>query len=304
MAGLANHPGLWLRDDAAAALNAYETKYGRRQVNSAGRTPAEQQNLINRWDQGGTYNRPPYLYPPARPATASNHVKDGGIAVDIGDYNVFRQHAHEFGFKWYGSGDVVHFDFIGWDGGTGASTGFSQTVQNQQRWLRHSRGETIADDGRYGPKTKAAFERYQTFLKTYGYTGKIDGEWGAGTQAAHEKYYAAFNAPTPGVPAVSGVPTGLRWNGIQEMLRGAGYGYTGKIDGIPGVGTVTAFQKFLAASGFNPGGVDGVWGTNTGKAAQRGLKSRWGYEGLIDNDWGAGTRASWAEAERQNAIAF
>jgi peptidoglycan hydrolase-like protein with peptidoglycan-binding domain len=303
MAGLKNHPGLWLRDDAAAAFDAYEDKYGRRTVNSAGRTVAEQQDAINRWNQGGTYNRPPYLYKPAMPATASEHVKGGGLAVDIGDYQTFRRNSEEFGFFWWGDSDPVHFEFRGWSGG-GSPSGFSQTVANEQNWLNASRGEHLAVDGLKGPVTTDAYKRYQTFLRAYGYAGAIDGEWGPGTQEAHAKYYAEWNAPKPGVPTAGGVPSGLPWGGIQQMLKGAGYGYAGAIDGIAGVGTVSAFQRFLNASGFSAGGVDGQWGPNTGAAAQRWLKARWGYTGAIDNDFGGGTRAAWGRADAANAAAF
>ena len=46
MASLKNHPGMWLRDDAAAAINALEDKYGVIRINSAGRTVAEQNKLV------------------------------------------------------------------------------------------------------------------------------------------------------------------------------------------------------------------------------------------------------------------
>lgn len=115
MATLKNHPGFWLRDDAAAAFDAYEDKYGVIRVSSAGRTKAEQQALIDKWNKGGKYNRPPYLYRPYMPAEGSEHVKGGGLAVDTSDFNTFRKHCEEFGFKWWGSGDPVHFYFIGWN---------------------------------------------------------------------------------------------------------------------------------------------------------------------------------------------
>ena len=113
MGALKNHPGLWLRDDAAAAINALEDKYGVIVINSAGRTVAEQQNLIKRWDRGGAANRPPYLYNPARPASSSNHVADGGIAVDVYNFTDDRAKLKEFGFEWYGVNDPVHYTFRG-----------------------------------------------------------------------------------------------------------------------------------------------------------------------------------------------
>ena len=114
MAYLKNHPNQWLRDDAAAALNAYEDTYGKLVITSAGRTVAEQEQAIYRYyTVGGSANRPPYLYPPMRPAEASTHVKDGGVAVDVANYYQFEKHAKDFGFEWFGPGDPVHFTFTG-----------------------------------------------------------------------------------------------------------------------------------------------------------------------------------------------
>lgn len=108
---LANHSEYWLRDDAAVAFNEYEAKYGIIRVTSAGRTIAEQNTLIARYDRGGIYNRPPYLYAPARPATASYHVRDGGIAIDSPDWQKFARHCEEFGFVHPYPYDPVHFEY-------------------------------------------------------------------------------------------------------------------------------------------------------------------------------------------------
>lgn len=113
---LANHPDLWLREDVAQALDAYESVHGVLPLSSAGRWDWEQQELIDRWDKGGVSNRPPYLYPPYRPASGSPHVRDGGVAIDTPEFRRFREHSEEFGFVWFGEDDPVHFDFIGWNG--------------------------------------------------------------------------------------------------------------------------------------------------------------------------------------------
>lgn len=295
---------MWLNDSAGPDFDAYEDKYGILPLSDAGRLVSTQQTLINRWHQGGVYNRPPYLFQPYEPAEGSNHVKNGGQAIDTPSYETFKKHCQEFGFIWLGAGDPVHFDHPGGRVSGGASSsGANQVTRDRQNWLNVSRGAGLDTDGVEGPKTIQAYKNYQTFLRAYGYTGNIDGVWGPGTQAAHAKFYAAFNAPKPGVTPASGVPSGLKWNGIQEMLKRL-YGYTGLIDNVPGSGTIAAFQRFLAASNYNPGAADGVWGPNTAKAAQRWLAARWGYKGAIDADFGAGTRTAWATAEAQNAAAF
>lgn len=302
---LKNHPGMWLNDSAGPDFDAYEDKYGIIPLSDAGRLVSTQQHLIDLWHIGGPANRPPYLFQPFEPAEGSNHVKNGGQAIDTPQYEKFKQHCQEFGFVWLGAGDPVHFDHKGGrvTGGGTAPSSATQVTRDRQNWLNTSRSAGLVVDGVEGPATKAAYKAYQTFLKAYGYTGTIDGIWGSGTQAAHAKFYAAFNAPKPGAQPSAGVPSGLRWQGIQEMLKRL-YGYTGAIDGIAGSGTITAFQRFLTTSHYNPGAVDGVWGPNTAKAAQRWLAARWGYKSGIDGVFGAGTKAAWATAERENAAAY
>lgn len=254
MATLKNHKGYWLRDDAAAAFDAYEAKYGKRTVNSAGRTPEEQQELIDRWDAGGKYNRPPYLYAPARPKTASNHVRNGGVAVDIADWRVFKEHCEEFGFKWFGDKDVVHFDFVGWNGGV------SQDTKNRQAWLNKSRGEKLVVDGIQGKATTAAIKRYQTFL---GVTA--DGIWGDRTQAAHQVYYDKWNAkptPKPGRGVIRRGSKGQLVKDLQNRLK-RDYGlYASKLvsDGIFGPATEAVVKEFQRRAGLV---VDGIVGERT-----------------------------------------
>lgn len=110
---LKNHPGMWLNDAAASAINSLEDKYGVIRINDAGRYEWEQQELINRWDRGGPGNRPPYLYNPARPANTSNHVRNGGESVDVYNFTDDRAKLNEFGFEWYGTSDPVHYTFVG-----------------------------------------------------------------------------------------------------------------------------------------------------------------------------------------------
>lgn len=303
MANLKNHAGMWLNDAAARDFNAYEDKYGILPLSDAGRTEGTQQHLIDLWHIGGPANRPPYLFQPYEPASGSNHVVNGGQAIDTPAYEKFKQNCQEFGFVWLGAGDPVHFDHKG--GGSGANpSSATQVTRDRQNWLNKCSAAGLLPDGIEGPATKAAYKKYQQFLKDHwGYTGLIDGVWGPATQVAHQKYYDASNAPKPTTQPSAGVPSGLRWQGIQEMLKRL-YGYTGTIDGIAGTGTVSAFQRFLNASNYNAGGVDGVWGPNTAKAAQRWLAARWSYKAGIDGVFGDGTKAAWATAERENAAAY
>lgn len=111
MKTLPNHPGAWLSAPAADAFTRLETAHGIVPINSAGRTEGEQQMLINRWNQGGRFNRPPFLYAPARPASSSNHVRAGGIAVDTSKIKHMLKHGPRFGWFQTSASDPVHFEY-------------------------------------------------------------------------------------------------------------------------------------------------------------------------------------------------
>jgi hypothetical protein len=57
---------------------------------------------------------------------------------------------------WFGSGDVVHFDYKG----SGTQDIRSISVQAFQRlWNRNNPGDTIAEDGEYGTNTESRLQR-------------------------------------------------------------------------------------------------------------------------------------------------
>lgn len=110
---LKNHPGMFLNDAAAADFDKIEDMHGIFTVNSARREEAEQQELIDRWDEGGPANRPPWLYNPYRPARLAPHVKNGGIAVDIAQWARFQRVMADGHFTKPYDWDVVHFEHDG-----------------------------------------------------------------------------------------------------------------------------------------------------------------------------------------------
>lgn len=306
MTNLVNHPGMFLNDAAAASLAKMEKEHGIFILSDAGRTIAQQQELINRWNQGGPQNRPPYLYQPAMPASASPHVKNGGEAIDLphaGQRDWIKRWGAGYGWSFPLSWDVVHcvYNINADKSRIPASPSGDQDVKNRQTYLNVARQEQLVVDGIAGPATLNAIKRYQTYLTQRGfYAGTVDGIWGPQTEAAHAKNVKA----TEVVPPITSVtPTGLKWNGIQEMLK-AKYAYVGNIDGIAGPGTVSAFQRFLNANAYSAGTEDGKWGDNTAKAGQRWLAKRYGYTGAIDGIYGPATRTAWAKAEAANAAAF
>lgn len=106
---LANHPGMTLRDDAAIQLDLLEKDHGVITINRAGVSEAEQQKLIDRWNQGGKYNRPPFLYEPKRPPKASDHVQQ--IAVDTSSITHMLKYGDAYGFYRNYEWDKPHFVF-------------------------------------------------------------------------------------------------------------------------------------------------------------------------------------------------
>lgn len=206
MGALKNHPGKWLNDAAAAAYNAFEAKYGKQTVNSAGRSVADQNGLIARWDRGGAANRPPYLYEPARPAERSNHVRNGGEAVDLARGGALRAQMAEFDFTWYGPGDPVHYTHNGsrrfLTGGSAPAfplpagsyfgpknptsnkrsvSGYFGHREDLKRWQQRmrERGWAITADGLYGDQTRNVARSFQAEKRL-----TVDGLIGPATWAA------------------------------------------------------------------------------------------------------------------------
>lgn len=284
MATLKNHPSYWLRDDAAAAFDKYEDDHGVISVNSAGRSKAEQQALLNRWAAGGKYNRPPYLYKPD-PVNVSRHVINGGVAVDTSHWRKFAEKCRQYGFTHpYPSGDPVHFEYVG--GESVVTT--NDTTASRQRYLKHDMGEgDLVADGIEGPRTKAAYKRYQTTLKKAGlYAGAIDGIWGAGTEAAHKKYKAQKESQSSSSGTGAYVdtkgssnpssPFGIgRISGLQKIARL--YTYTGPIDNIWGVGSAKGFAEFLKRNWGYSG--NHAFGPVMAASIARWLRAKWGYVG-------------------------
>lgn len=270
MATLRNHPGYWLRDDAAAAFDRAEADHGIFVVNSAGRTVAEQQDLINRWDRGGAANRPPYLYEPARPAETSNHVRNGGVAIDLGDWRRFAAVCRDYGFQHtYPSGDPVHFDFVG-----GGSPSRDDGTLHRQAWL-NSRGWDLVVDGIEGPLTTQAYKEYQSYLKDRGwYSGEIDGVWGPQTQAAHEIYYAEVN-PAPQASNPFGIPYCAGLQKVANLYLDSRN--KTPIDQVWGPKSAAGFAQFLRQN-YGYSGNDEL-GPVMWAAIARWLRARWGYVG-------------------------
>jgi MYXO-CTERM domain-containing protein len=88
----------------------------------------------------------------ATPGT-SNHEQ--GLAFDTSDYNAWMSALQANGFQWYGSADVVHFDFTG--GGTVDLNG-KDVLAFQKLWNLNNPSDTISEDGQYGSQTEAKLQ--------------------------------------------------------------------------------------------------------------------------------------------------
>lgn len=297
MTQLKHHPNSFLNAAAAADFDRAEDERGVLNLNEAGRTVATQQALINRWNAGGAANRPPYLYKPAMPATTSNHVVNGGQAVDIANYNTFSAYCQQYGFVHsFPGSDPVHFDHFGVNPTTG-HVNANDTIRDQQNFLA-SRGYNIGPtgaDGIAGSYYKAAVKSYQSYLKqNYGYAGAIDGIWGAGTQTAHAKYVAALNAVIPPAPTAGN--------------------HTGTVADLGTLSDVRGLQKIAKLNGGNTG-IDNRWGPESAKGMQNflnaayggslatWLRTKWGYKDA-DNIWGPNMKAAAARADAANYTAL
>jgi peptidoglycan hydrolase-like protein with peptidoglycan-binding domain len=270
MATLRNHPGYYLRDDAAAAFDRAEAAHGIFRVNDARRTVAEQNALIARWNRGGASNRPPYLYEPANPPETSNHVKNGGIAVDLGDWQRFATIAGSFGFSHpYPGGDPVHFEYVGGGSSGGSSvTSINDIGADYVRKLQTQLG--VAVDGDAGNETNTALQRRlgvtadgifgpdsTTALQRY--TGATpDGIWGP-QSIGSLKATIDIGAFSPNYGKPAGDPDVLA---AQKLLNR--FGYKLDEDGDKGPATFAAIRDFQSKNGLE---VDGIFGdASTAKA--------------------------------------
>lgn len=89
----------------------------------------------------------------ARPG-ASNH--ETGLALDVKDAAAWREALEAEGFRWLGSKDPVHYDYVG----AGAVDLRGQDVLAFQRlWNRNHPEDKIAEDGKYGGDTEARLKK-------------------------------------------------------------------------------------------------------------------------------------------------
>lgn len=139
----------YLQRPAAQALrNAIARRGGAMYVNSALRT-LPQQYLLYRWYRAGRCG----ISLAAAPGR-SNH--ETGVALDIDGYDGWRSAMSGAGYRWLGSRDPVHFDYVG--GGSVDLSSLS-VLAFQRLWNRAHPEDRIAEDGSYGPQTESRLVR-------------------------------------------------------------------------------------------------------------------------------------------------
>ncbi|MCU0658151.1 MAG: thrombospondin type 3 repeat-containing protein [Polyangiaceae bacterium] len=90
----------------------------------------------------------------AAPVGKSNH--ESGLAIDISNYSSWQSTLGGNSFKWFGSGDAVHFDYNG--GGT-VSLLSTEILAFQKLWNLNNPSDKISEDGLYGSQTEARLKK-------------------------------------------------------------------------------------------------------------------------------------------------
>lgn len=220
---------------------------------------------------------------------ASAWGKEWGVGAHV-HTTLFPTHAHIFG-----TANTLDFEKQQGADNDNIVSEYVQVVADRQNYLNAARGEKLVVDGRFGPLTKAAIQRYQTYLRGFGYTGAIDGIWGDGTQKAHDKAYAAWVAATqkPAEPQyhnvtlddIASLGTGDAVKGLQKI---ANLYLRQNIDGQWGPKSKEGLQRFLNQ---NYGGSLVAW-----------LRQRWGYQG--NDQFGPVMKAALQRANAENLRAL
>lgn len=137
----------FLQTPAAEALARAARNGGGGMYVTSGLRTLPQQYLLYRWFQTGRCG-----IGLAAPPGGSNH--QSGLAVDLSPYSGWRTPMANQGFRWFGSGDPVHFDYQG-----GVDIRALSTLAFQRLWNRNNPGDRIAEDGAYGPATETRLAR-------------------------------------------------------------------------------------------------------------------------------------------------
>ncbi len=209
----------YLQPPAKEALRkAIEERGTRMSVNSAYRTIVQQLLLYN-W---GSHCGYPIVAPPGK----SNH--QSGLALDINDPVGWKPYLEKYGWRWFGSKDKPHFDYVG--RGTKDIRGTAM-LAFQKLWNKNNPNDKIGEDSEYGPQTESRLNqssvkgfskapwdevprvlklsrprmegsdviRLQEKLKVAGIAVDVDGEFGPGTDKAVKEFQQQKSLDADGI---------------------------------------------------------------------------------------------------------
>jgi len=86
-------------------------------------------------------------------ASPGNSNHESGLAVDVNDSVGWRSYFDGDGFRWYGSSDPVHYDYVG--GGAVVDIKGLSVLAFQKLWNLNHPTDKIGEDSEYGPQTEA-----------------------------------------------------------------------------------------------------------------------------------------------------
>ena len=223
---LANEVFPYLQRAAKEALFMALNERGKTiRINSAYRTIAQQLILFNHAQHGRCG-----IKIAARPG-CSNH--QSGLAIDIDDASSWRPYLERYGWRWLGSQDPPHFDYVG--KGTIDIRSLA-VLAFQKLWNKNNQSDRLVEDSLYGPQVEARLNR-----------SPIEG----------------FGVIPPGnllriLKLTTPLMHGADVRALQQAL--VKEGFTLAVDGFYGKETKMAVKQFQKRTGLM---VDGVFGSAT-----------------------------------------
>jgi hypothetical protein len=133
----------FLQTPAANALSKAVAARGATMTMSSALRTLPQQYLLYEWYLQGRCG----IGLAASPGN-SNH--ESGLAVDIDDNTGWNSSMSAHGWKWYGSADPVHFDYVA----GGVDLRGPSVLAFQKLWNENNPNDKIAEDSAYGPDTE------------------------------------------------------------------------------------------------------------------------------------------------------
>lgn len=189
-------------------------------LTSAYRTVA-QQYLLWSWYKQGECG----ITKAAEPGL-SNH--EDGLALDTPDYDAWRLTLPSENWQWYGSGDPVHFSYMG--GGVRDDIGNIGLKAFQILWNKYNPSDQIKTDGWFGTETAKRLDRSPA---------------------------EGFGIPRL-LKLVSPNMQGEDVRRVQEALVRSGFLKSDEVDGIFGINTEIAVKNFQDRNGLAKDGMVGI----------------------------------------------